>query len=188
MSRHVHAAVCLIGYQLNIRCDDLDHIDMSALSLMLRQRRDAVWDGLDICPRTCPSFNAKLCTYATWFARPVEKHARSLLDLPVSRRCMQRFLRFRMGCHRLPRDTGAWVGIPRLQRVCNICQHRTIGDEKHLVFECPALQDLRDKRPHLFDGAQTDAMVLFMWQDDMIGVVRFIDDCLERILYTSDQP
>ena len=114
------------------RCDDLDHIDMSALSLMLRQRRDAVWDGLDICPRTCPSLNAKLCTYATWFARPVEKHARSLLDLPVSRRCMQRFLRFRMGCHRLPRDTGAWVGIPRLQRVCNICQHRTIGDEKAL--------------------------------------------------------
>ena len=29
-----------------------------------------------------------------------------------------------------------------------MCQHRTIGDEKHLVFECPALQDLRDKRPH----------------------------------------
>ena len=56
------------------------------------------------------------------------------------------------------------------------------------MFECPALQDLRDKRPHLFDGAQTDAMVLFMWQDDMIGMVRFIDECLERILYTSDQP
>ena len=56
------------------------------------------------------------------------------------------------------------------------------------MFECPALQDLRDKRPHLFDGAQIDAMVLFMWQDDMIGVVRFIDDCLERIFYTSDQP
>ena len=62
----------------------------------------------------------------------------------------------------------------------NVCQHRTIGDGKHLVFECPALQDLRNKRPHLFEGAQADAMVLFMWQDDMIGVVRFIDDCLER--------
>ena len=38
-------------------------------------------------------------------------------------------------------------------------------------------------------GRHTDpAMVLFMWQDDMIGVVRFIDECLERILYTSDQP
>ena len=69
-----------------------------------------------------------------------------------------------------------------------MCLHRTIGDEKHLVFECPALQDLRDKRPHLLEGPQADAMVLFMCQDDMIGVVRFIDECLERILYTSDQP
>ena len=51
-----------------------------------------------------------------------------------------------------------------------------------LVFECPALQYLRDKRPHLFEGTQADATVLFMWQDDLIGVVRFVD---ER-LYTSD--
>ena len=57
-----------------------------------------------------------------------------------------------------------------------------------MVFECPAWQDLRDKRPHLFKGPQADAMVFFMWQDDMIGVVRFIHECLERILYTSDQP
>ena len=70
--------------------------------------------------------------------------------------------------------------------VSNNCNYRMYMAS--MVFECPALQDLRDKRPHLFDGAQTDAMVLFMWQDDMIGVVRFIDECLERILYTSDQP
>ena len=71
-----------------------------------------------------------------------------------------------------------------------MCQQRTIGNEKHLVFECPALHDLRVKRPHLFEGmhANVDAMVLFMWQDDMIGVVQFIDECLERILYTFDQP
>ena len=42
-----------------------------------------------------------------------------------------------------------------------MCQHRTIGDEKHLASKCPALQDLRDKRPHLFEGMQADAMVLF---------------------------
>ena len=57
-----------------------------------------------------------------------------------------------------------------------------------MVCECPALQDLRDKRHHLFESAQTDAMVLITWQDDTIGVVRLIDECLERILYTSDQP
>ena len=65
---------------------------------------------------------------------------------------MRWFLRFRMDCHGLPRDVAAWAGILRLQRFRTICQHRTIGDEKHLVFECPALQDLRGKRPHLFEG------------------------------------
>ena len=30
--------------------------------------------------------------------------------------------------------------------------------------------------------------LLFMWQDDMIGVVHFVAACLERILQTSDQP
>ena len=108
-ARSIIRAVRGTGYQPNIRCDDLDHILISALSLMLAQGRDAVWDDLDICPRSCPSLNARLCTNAQWFARPLGRHARSLLDLPLSRRCMQRFLRFRMGCHRLPRDTGAWA-------------------------------------------------------------------------------
>ena len=69
--------------------------------------------------------------------------------------------------------------------VCHVyqhmCRHKTTGDEKHLVFGCLALLD-EDKRPHFFEGTQADAMVLFMWQDDMVGVVRFIDDCPERIL------
>ena len=60
----------------------------------------------------------------------------------------------------------------------------------------PCMQYLHDKRPHIFEGMQADAMVLilfnisilFMWQDDMVGVVRIIDECLEIILHTSDQP
>ena len=31
-------------------------------------------------------------------------------------------------------------------------------------------------------------MMLSMWQDGMIGVVRCIDECPEKVLYTSDQP
>ena len=48
-----------------------------------------------------------------------------------------------------------------------MCRHRTIGDEEHLVSECLALQDLHDKCPHLFEGAQADpaGVVTFMWQD-----------------------
>ena len=50
-----------------------------------------------------------------------------------------------------------------------------------------ALQIVRDKCPHLLQGTQAAVMVLFMWQDDMMGVVRFIAKCLEWMLYTSDR-
>ena len=30
------------------------------------------------------------------------------------------------------------------------------GDEKHLVFECPALQDLRDRVENLFQAPQVE--------------------------------
>ena len=56
-----------------------------------------------------------------------------------------------------------------------MCQHRAIGDEKHQVFECFALQDLREKHPHLFEGMLANTKVLLMRQDDMVGVMRFID-------------
>ena len=29
---------------------------------------------------------------------------------------------------------------------------------------------------------------MFMWQSDMIGMVQFIDECLNRILNTFEQP
>ena len=47
-----HATDCEGGLEnINI------NIDIPAWSLMLAQHRDAFWDGLDICPRTCPSLN-----------------------------------------------------------------------------------------------------------------------------------
>ena len=55
------------------------------------------------------------------------------------------------------------------------------------MFECPALQGMRDRYGNLFRAPQGDAMILFMWQDDIIGVARFIDACLERV-YTSAGP
>ena len=77
-------------------------------------------------------------------------------------RCMQRLLRFRMGCHKLPGDIGCWLHVPILNRFCTLCQQGVSGDEKHLVSECPALQDLRDRYENLFQAPQGDAMILFM--------------------------
>ena len=49
-----------------------------------------------------------------------------------------------------------------------------------MVFECPALQGVRDKYAALFlDGAST--MQQFMWQQDVIGVAHFVKDCFDLL-------
>ena len=77
--------------------------------------------------------------------------------------------------------------MPGQDRIFTMCQQSVLGDEKHLLFDCPALQDLRDRNKNLFQAPQCDAMSRFMWQDDIIGVARFIDARLERV-YTSTGP
>ncbi len=79
--------------------------------------------------------------------------------------------------------------VPRLERICQLCASGTVGDEKHLIFECPELQCLRDQWPHLFEGPQT--MQAFMWQDDLIGVAKYVNACVSRMNpqgQASDQP
>ena len=41
---------------------------------------------------------------------------------------------------------------------------------------------------NLFQAPQGDAMILFMWQDDIIGVARFIDACSERMSTSAGPP
>ena len=43
-------------------------------------------------------------------------------------------------------------------------------DEVHLVFECAALQMLRDDMPTLFQGVHS--MRCFVWQDNMVLMSR----------------
>ena len=64
-------AIRATGYELSIRVDDMDTIDITALRQHVSQQRDKSWKGLDICPRTCPFENSRNCTYARWFARPL---------------------------------------------------------------------------------------------------------------------
>ena len=57
-----------------------------------------------------------------------------------------------------------------------------MGDEQHLVFECPILQHVRDRYARLFSGDHT--MRLFMWQTDLLAVAKFLDECLD-LVYTA---
>lgn len=42
--------------------------------------------------------------------------------------------------------------VPRLDRVYELCTTGTNDDEKHLLFECPELQNSCDKWASLFSG------------------------------------
>ena len=84
---------------------------------------------------------------------------------------MQRFLRFRTRCHGLPKDTGSQIGVPRRQRLCQLCG-ADYGDETHLALDCHSLADLREQFANIFQGRQT--MQQFMWQPDMLQVAKFL--------------
>lgn len=180
-----------IGYPFTIRCDRLDPIDWSAVRACLTRREDEVWRGLHFSPELCPSSRAQRCTYFRWFAKPPH-HPRHLsaVRLPLSARLVRSFLRFRLGCHDLPIVVGRRTGVPRSERLCRHCPSGAIGDERHLVFVCPAVQHVRDKYSHLFTPRRP-TMRQFMWQDDTVSVVRFVAECLDILQSTvtaSHQP
>jgi hypothetical protein len=176
-----------VGYVLTIRVDSMDLIDLSCLIGKLGCHQSRVWDGLDICPRTCPSVGAKLCTYYRWFFPPHRPYSLStraphVLRLPLSAGRMRQYLRFRMGCHGLPRDHAFWGSqqVPRVRRTCQKCTSGQLGDERHLVFECQALQPIRARYADLFCIAPL-TMRRFMWQPAMLRVAHFVVECMDYI-------
>ena len=91
------------GYAFQLQ--HLQGIDIGRLQALLTDGRQRVWDDLDICPRTAPSQGARKYTYDRWFRKPSWAGA-SPLTLPLTHAAMQQFLRFRTGCHGLPKDVG----------------------------------------------------------------------------------
>ena len=130
--------------------------------------------------------SALLHSYGLWELDPriLSCVRESALSSPAKGSCCH------MCCHRCL-HMGSWARpeVPRLDRVCQLCGAGTLGDERHLVFECPDLLCFREQWSHLFEGPQT--MQAFMWQEDLIGIVRFINACLHKMNpmgLTSDQP
>ena len=44
-------------------------------------------------------------------------------------------IRFRLGSHLLPIETGRWARISREDRLCTACG--VLGDEHHAIYQCP---------------------------------------------------
>mgnify|MGYP006890314000 CR=1 FL=1 len=51
--------------------------------------------------------------------------------------CIQKFIYFRLSSNHLPIEKGSWLGIPRHERVCRLCNANQVGDEFHYLFSCP---------------------------------------------------
>lgn len=67
----------------------------------------------------------------------------TLLPNSSTRKAMTRF---RVSGHKLEIETGRWnkpVPIPRLDRICAMCNTNSIGDELHFLLKCPDLEYLR---------------------------------------------
>ena len=93
---------------------------------------------------------------------------------------MQRFLQFRLGSHQLPIVLGRFAGVVRASRVCTHCGSTSVAvaDELHMIFECPALQAVRQRYASLV-SANADTTRSFFAQQDHMQVFKFVLDCLD---------
>ena len=180
----LRAQLQAVGYEMQLDPAAMHSIEMPSLRALLKEQMDMPWKGLVTSPRLCPSQGAALVTYQQWFARPSWCHT-DLLRLPLPAKALTTLLRFRTGCHNLPNVTGRWAHIPRQHRTCPLC-HEHFADERHLVLECPRLDNLRQRYSALFLGHTT--MVRFMWQDNMLMVAKFLKKCEEVMMSVDTSP
>ena len=58
-----------------------------------------------------------------------------ILNLDVS--LLRDLARFRCGSTNIPTISGRYINIPRDERNCTLCDSSVMGDEYHLLFNCP---------------------------------------------------
>ena len=146
-------AACLhsVGFEMPSVHDVVPLFDADGVVEALTARLQSTGSGSLCCPRATPTQGVVSCTYEQWL-QPYSPRRR-YCQLPVSGKHMQRFLQFRLGCHRLPVATGRLAGaghVDRANRVCLTCNSGAVGDEKHMISECTALASLRQQHTDLF--------------------------------------
>lgn len=126
-------------------------------------------------PRTCQQ-QRLLTTYVRWVHPVRSKGLPPYFYYGISVDKIRCFAKFRLGSHDLQVQTGAWLNIPRHLRVCHFCNLNAVDDEYHVIFECAALQHIRQQFLCLFRG---DTIVpgsvhSFMSRPDQLQLVNFI--------------
>ena len=170
-------AACLhrVGVSMPHDIDRVPVLDVPAVIDALKADLRVPSSVVVCSPRQAPSRGVVQYTYAQWF-QPFSARRR-YCQLPVSGKNMRRFLQFRLGCSKLPIVVGRHTGVPRASRLCTFCGAAALGDERHLVFECAALAELRTKYADLF-GDTDQTMRTFFAQPDHLRVFHYVIECL----------
>jgi hypothetical protein len=79
----------------------------------------------------------------------------SYLKEVSSRAQLRRLAQLRTGSHQLRVETGRWERpmVSRDERFCQRCLSGEVDDEHHMVFDCPALEEVRVQHVGLFAGS-----------------------------------
>lgn len=89
----------------------------------------------------------------------------------TSRVQLRHLAQLRTGSHRLRVETGRWERprLPWQERTCLRCGSGAVDDEHHLVFDCPALEELREQHAGLF-AASEDLRSFFEQESVQVAV------------------
>ncbi len=184
----LYRAIEAIGMVVPTACESIPVLDGDAIMETLLNHKCAqppAWMVADN-PRTCAPQGVKRCVYYNWFMRPPHvQFNKSYVALPFCGNSMRRILRFRLGSHNLPVEKGRMATnanrLDRGLRVCHKCTCATVCDERHVLFECTAVQGLRIKYAHLFTQ-HTLSVHAFVWQPDQWAVTK----CLLELIHYFD--
>ena len=87
---------------------------------------------------------------------------------------------FCMDSHMLPIEQGRHLQLPRHAHVCKMCQTGSLGGERRLLLECPALADVRTQISQLI-AHYSGIMAKLVWFKDQPLVSRYIIACLDMV-------
>jgi hypothetical protein len=158
--------------------DQLSHVPVAPALQAFDSWFYGCWEGLPDSPRSAPSDQVSCCKYQQWFAKqggfladPLALQDRGRWqDSPdyvrwsagMSRSKLRALACFRLAAPDLEVETRKWervqgegagqrVSLPRAERLCRLCESG-VGDELHVVAECPAYAAVRQRHARLFEG------------------------------------
>ena len=102
----------------------------------------------------------------------------------------------------LPIEQGRQLQLPRHRHMCKLCHAGALGDERHLLLECPALADVRTQVSQLIAHCSGICGFIVDWKPILtyatfwlynfcrllLAGKYFAVDIMARLVWFKDQP